>query len=245
MQTPKAPPRFFALISYVLYYDFRNRSGLRGHRHYSPNSMKDNSMQLRMLDVEGFILVGGESSRMGADKSRLVLRGKTTVQMVAQALESITTLVRTVGARATGDPQLANIPDDISQWGPLGGIHSALSSAGTEWCLIVACDLPFITAGLVGRLLTCIDGVDAVVPIQEDGRPQPLCALYRCRTCLVATKHSIAGGAHSPRALLDQISTRYVPFAEIADLENSEYFFFNVNTPADLEVAEKIAVRLS
>ena len=40
-----------------------------------------------MLDVEGFILVGGASSRMGADKSSLLLNGKTTVSLISKPFD--------------------------------------------------------------------------------------------------------------------------------------------------------------
>ena len=52
-----------------------------------------------MLDVEGFILVGGASSRMGRDKSQLMLGRQTTVEHIADALSDVATRIRLVGAR--------------------------------------------------------------------------------------------------------------------------------------------------
>jgi len=49
-----------------------------------------------MLDVEGFILVGGASSRMGRDKSRLMLGGQTTVELIAEAMANVASRVRLV-----------------------------------------------------------------------------------------------------------------------------------------------------
>ena len=79
-----------------------------------------------------------------------------------------------------------------------------------------------------------------MVPVQEDSRPQPLCALYR-RSCLNAAEESIAKGEHSPRALLDKVATRYVEFHELSDLNGAERFFLNVNTPDNYELAQKLA----
>jgi molybdopterin-guanine dinucleotide biosynthesis protein A len=110
--------------------------------------------------------------------------------------------------------------------------------------LVVACDLPFVTTDLLQRLLDLGIDADATVPIQVDGHPQPLCAVYRRPPCLAAADQSIANGEHSPRALLDKVTTRYVPFAEISDLAQAEFFFFNVNTPGDRRQAEKIAAGL-
>ncbi len=193
-----------------------------------------------MLDVEGFILVGGASSRMGRDKSRLVLGKQTVVERITLALSQVVTNVRIVGSRMNG---FSSVADVHKHWGPLGGIHAALLAATTEWSLIVACDLPFVTHDLFDRLIQfCDESNEAVVPVQDDSRPQPLCALYR-RSCLTAAEVSIAKGEHSPRALLDKVATRYVEFSELSDLAGSEHFFLNVNTPENYELAVKLAQR--
>jgi molybdopterin-guanine dinucleotide biosynthesis protein A len=75
----------------------------------------------------------------------------------------------------------------------------------SEYCLIVACDFPFITRNLFERLLdSMVDDADAVVPLQSDGRPQPLCAAYRISSCLSAAEKAILAGKHSPRDLLER-----------------------------------------
>lgn len=196
-----------------------------------------------MLDVEGFILVGGRSSRMGTDKSRLEFGGQTSVERIAAELRSITSRISLVGPSPTGcDPDLKIVPDTHEQWGALGGIHAALGACAAEWALIVACDLPFITRDLCSRLLTLGQegSPDAVVPIQPDGRPQPLCALYRREPCLLEAEKLIAEGEHTPRALLANVKTRWVRPDELIDLPGAENFFFNVNTPQDYERAKQI-----
>jgi len=193
-----------------------------------------------MLDVEGFILVGGASSRMGADKSQLLLGGRTNVERIADALRPVAEKISVVGSRAAAHGQLPNVPDLHERWGPLGGIHASLRVAKAEWCFVVACDLPFVTTELFGCLMMFIAGVDAVVPVQEDQYPQPLCAIYRCRPCLIAAEAAIARDEHSPRALLDKVSIRYLEFDELATLAGSDHFFFNVNTPEHYERAKEI-----
>src|ERR1051325_1485457 len=128
-----------------------------------------------MLDVEGFILVGGASSRMGADKSQPVLGGRTTVERIADALRPIAEKISVVGAHTAGTAQLPDVPDLYQRWGPLGGIHAALRAARAEWSVVVACDLPFVTDELLRRLMMFIEDIDAVVPVQSDKYPQPLC----------------------------------------------------------------------
>jgi molybdopterin-guanine dinucleotide biosynthesis protein A len=193
-----------------------------------------------MFDVQGFILVGGESSRMGKDKAQLMFGEQTSVELIAAALHNVTELITTVGGPPQNFEALPNIPDLQTGWGPLAGIETALHHAKFKHCLIVACDFPFVTATLFERLLTFIGDSDAVVPLQSDDRPQPLCAVYRTETCLPAAKAAIAADAHSPRNLLDRLRTRYVPFSMLSDLEASSYFFFNMNTPENYERARRI-----
>jgi molybdenum cofactor guanylyltransferase len=196
-----------------------------------------------MLDVEGFILVGGASSRMGRDKSRLMLGSQTTVERIAAAMAEIATRIRLVGGSDDRN-RFESVSDLTDSWGPLGGIQAALHAAEAEWCILIACDLPFVSAGLLQRLFELrsneTESFDAVVPVQADDYPQPLCALYRRLPSLDAADQAIRNGEHSPRALLDKVNARYVSFAEIADLAGAKNFFFNINTPQNYERAQRL-----
>jgi molybdenum cofactor guanylyltransferase len=195
-----------------------------------------------MFDVEGFILVGGQSRRMGEDKAALCFDGQPSIQRTAARMAPVTSRVCLVGARHDqGRSPFENVPDIHPQWGALGGIHAALIACRSHWALIVACDLPFLTTELFGRLESLrADQVDAIVPIQPDQRPQPLCAIYRRVTCLPHVEWLIERDEHTPRALLAAVNTRWVEFSELEDLPGADQFFFNMNTPADLAKARKI-----
>jgi molybdenum cofactor guanylyltransferase len=193
-----------------------------------------------MPEIDGFILAGGASSRMGRDKSRLLLGGRTLVGLVADALSAATPRVRLVSARHEADDfGLRVIRDIFSHRGPLAGIHAALAHAESAWAFVASCDMPFVTGDLVLRLASYAEADhDAVVPVQPDGRPQPLCALYARDACLAAADELLRAGETRPRALLSRVRTRLVPFGELADLPRSSDFFTNVNTPDDYEKAE-------
>jgi molybdopterin-guanine dinucleotide biosynthesis protein A len=187
------------------------------------------------METEGFILAGGASSRMGEDKSRLSLGGRTFVESAAEALRAVSTRVSVVssrpGAESHGLPVVADLRFGL---GALGGLHAALAACRAEWAAVVACDLPFVTGELLARLSSArSDALDAVAPLQEDGRVQPLCAFYRARACAERVEELIRTDELRPRALLSRVRSRLVAFEELRDLEGSGRFFLNVNTPED------------
>jgi len=194
-----------------------------------------------MTDIEGFILAGGLSSRMGADKSQLRLAGRTFVELAAGALGAVASGVSVVGSRpgveAHGLPVVRDVHKGL---GALGGLHAALSACGAHWAAVVSCDLPFVTGELFARLASLRrEGSEAVAPLQEDGRPQPLCALYAAEECRAAAEELIRAGELRPRVLLRRVRTRWVTFEELSDLKGSRLFFTNVNTPAEYEGAKE------
>jgi molybdopterin-guanine dinucleotide biosynthesis protein A len=128
---------------------------------------------------------------------------------------------------------LPDVPDVYMAWGALGGVHAALSACSAEWAAVVACDLPFVTGDLLMRLKALSEDFDAVVPVQQDGRLQPLCALYRTRPCRARARELIEQGERRPRALIEVVRARRVTWEELADLSDAQLFFTNVNTPED------------
>jgi molybdopterin-guanine dinucleotide biosynthesis protein A len=196
-------------------------------------------LQTPITQVEAFILAGGASSRMGTDKSQLLLEDQTFVERIAATLLTVTDSIRLVGGRENS--KLSTVPDVYAQWGALGGLHAALSACRREWAIVVACDLPFVTSELFQYLASlrsdhdalCDALHDAIVPLQPDGRPQPLAALYRKDPCARRAAELIETGRRRPLDLLQSVNTRWVNFAEIANLRQAERFFVNINTPDD------------
>lgn len=193
-----------------------------------------------MLEIEGFILVGGRSRRMGADKAGLKLGGRSFIERVAEALDAVAGRVRVVGARDKTEMYALTVVQDVfPEWGALGGLHGALAACRAPWAAVVACDLPFVNGELFLRLASLRQNFDAVVPVQIDGRAQPLCALYRRKPCATRASELIAQGERRPRALLQKVKTRWVAPDELADLNGSSHFFANINTPEDYAQARE------
>ena len=185
----------------------------------------DGSLQKEISQLQGFILAGGQSSRMGTDKSQLRLENQTFTERIHQTLLAITDSVTVVRAEQ----------DVYPGWGALGGVHAALAACTSEWAIVVACDLPFVTSELFEYLASVRKDHEAVVPLQTDGRPQPLAALYRIEPCVARATQLIETGHRRPLDLLELVNTRWVPFSELTNLTQAEGFFVNINTPDDYD----------
>jgi molybdopterin-guanine dinucleotide biosynthesis protein A len=193
-----------------------------------------------MESIAGFILVGGESRRMGRDKSALTFKGQRFAERIAREVSAVAASVTIVGSNTAAlqlehSSNLPTAPDLYPHWGALGGVHAAIAACAADWALIVACDFPFVTGELFVRLANAREGFEAVAPIQSDSIPQPLCALYRVTPCLTRAVNLIESGERKPIALLQSVATRWILFSELADLKNANSLFDNINTPQDYD----------
>jgi len=182
---------------------------------------------------------------MGEDKAWLLLDGRP---LVARALAAARPAVdRLAVVVSPGSPHLERyreladrwdarlLPDPHDYRGPLGGIHTALADcAPGEAALVLACDLPFVTPGLLSllrRLHETASGL-VTVPRDESGRLQPLAAVYAA-DCLAPVAAMLAAGELKADRLLTRVAAREVAFSELAGLPGSARFFVNLNTPQD------------
>jgi molybdopterin-guanine dinucleotide biosynthesis protein A len=181
------------------------------------------------LSTAGYVLVGGSSSRFGADKALLDWQGRPLVLHVAREVEQAAGVVTLVGApERYAQLGLATIPDPVSGYGPLAGLRAALEHTTADWNLVVACDMPNLTAAFLGALLdtAAAHPSDLLLPHDPTGRAEPLCAVYH-RRCLPAIRAAIAQGLHKMTDAF--VSLRVLPLP-VADPSR----FANLNTPADL-----------
>ena len=182
--------------------------------------------------LQAFILAGGASSRMGTDKSRLRIEQQTFTERIAETLLELTDSVTIVGP-SLDESGLPSVVDVYPNWGALGGLHAALAACRREWAIVVACDLPFVTAELFRYLVSLRMDHDAVVPLQEDGRPQPLAAIYRAAPCEERAAELIEAGRRRPLDLLEAVDTQWVAFDQLRNFDQAQKFFANINTPED------------
>jgi len=200
-----------------------------------------------MLDVEAFILVGGMSSRMGKDKSGLRFGDRSAVALIAASLEVVSVAIRTVGGALPAVEGLVNIADAHDQWGPLAGIEAALCNSNSEYSVIVACDLPYLSAKWLEWLLSRAlrSRGEAVVPRTERGI-EPLAAVYR-RECGRPIAAAYARGVRKVSDAIKELRMDFVYPREWRRIDPNGLVLRNMNAPGDYEEALKwwAAERLS
>jgi molybdopterin-guanine dinucleotide biosynthesis protein A len=190
--------------------------------------------------ISAAILAGGRARRLGgADKASLPIGDARIIDRQLAALSTVADDIRIVANdrdRYAG-LGLRVIPDAVPDRGPLGGLYTALLDASHEWVLVLACDLPFVTAALLQRLVTesgTGQEIDAVVPRSARGL-EPLCAVYR-RRCVGLVLGRLERDELAVAGLLADLKVRELGPEALAPYDDGS-LFENVNTPHDHERA--------
>ena len=194
----------------------------------------------RLARVSGAVLVGGASQRMGRDKTHLELAGVPLAVRAARLLADLLEDVVLVGGDPPADAPGRRVPDPEGPRCALRGLLGALGAARGERVVVLATDLPLLTADLVLGLIAQ-PPADVVVPRNADGS-HPLCAVYRREPVLAAARAHLAEGRLALRALLDTMETRFVEGDALRALDPDESALLNVNDESDLARA-RAAVR--
>ncbi len=184
------------------------------------------------MSAAGFVLVGGRSTRMGRDKALVCVGDATLLDHVARAVQRATGHVTLIGPpdRYQNLGYLV-IPDKFADKGPLGGLHAALDSTESDWNLIVACDMPGITAEFLRTLIAAAEHSDADVIIpQTSSGLEPLCAVYH-RRCRDRARAALERNSLKMQDFVSDLRTQTAPVRDTSLLRN-------VNTPEDLAHAQ-------
>jgi molybdopterin-guanine dinucleotide biosynthesis protein A len=187
-------------------------------------------------DVSAFVLAGGKSLRMGRDKALLPVGTESFLTLALANVGAVNSAPVIVGDRSRYSTYGPVVEDQYAGCGPLGGIHAALASSGSEWNLVLSVDLPMMKPEfleyLVGVAGVCEEM--AVVP-KVEFQVQPLCALYR-RHMLPVVEQALQQGRYKVEPVLLEAGARFVTDDEIASAGFSgAEMFRNVNTPEDYE----------
>lgn len=190
-------------------------------------------------DIFGLVLAGGQSKRMGKDKTLLVYADKPQYECAYELLQKVCArvFVSTRNDKATA-VDFGNYPciydqPEFCNKGPVSGIMSAMSAYPEVSWLVLACDLPFVTVGTLrnlfekrsrGKLATAYKS-------EYDGLPEPLCAVWE-KGHLQQMLGYLQQGISCPRKILIKAGAHLLEVSTAGELDN-------INDPA--EAARAIA----
>ncbi|MBN1533984.1 MAG: molybdenum cofactor guanylyltransferase [Spirochaetes bacterium] len=185
-------------------------------------------------DISAAVLAGGMSSRFGQNKAMYHHNGKPLIQHVTGVLSGIFGEISVIAGHVDGDygSGYPVHPDLISGFGPLGGIHTALTLSRTEMTFIVASDMPLLNAGLIMHMLSLTAGYDIVAPC-VGGFYETLHAVYSKR-CLDPIMRLIGNNDRRVFAIYGEMRARVLGEDELRRFGDPAIMFKNVNSPGDL-----------
>lgn len=190
-------------------------------------------------DLSVAIIAGGQSSRMGSDKSFVPLLGR---RMIEHVLERVAALGQGETLLITNKPDLYaefNLPmfsDVLPGKGSLGGIYTALYHSRSAYTLCVACDMPLLNPALLRHMIALRaepgGPYDVIVP-RVEGYPEGMHALYG-RACLTPIRARLDADQLKIIGFYPQVRLRYLDEAEWQPFDAEGRSFQNVNTPDEL-----------
>ncbi len=174
------------------------------------------------------IMAGGKSSRMDADKSMLLIKGRAIIEVIYEQLrgtfDEILISANDAGKYAFVGAEV--VKDKATGQGPLMGIASAMEASGNELNFVAACDIPYIDIGFVKKMLGEAKGADIVIPTDDDGKYEPLFAVYR-KSALGAMNEVLKSGKRKIIDVFDLCRVKCIK------LEAKK--FTNLNTKTEYE----------
>jgi molybdopterin-guanine dinucleotide biosynthesis protein A len=196
-----------------------------------------------MLNLSVVIQAGGKSSRMGEEKALIPFIGE--ISLIEYILNQIgdlgnERLIITNDVNKYERLGLPVFPDVYPEIGPLGGIYSAIYHSRYQYCLILACDMPFVNLPLIDFMVAQAPDFDIVMPrLKHKDYAEPFRAIYS-KVCLNPIKEAIALGEKRVISFFKDVKIRFIDAVEISKFDPEGLTFFNINTPDDLIEARRL-----
>jgi len=209
------------------------------------------------MSVYGYVQAGGGSTRFGVDKALVEFNGKSLLERTCALLIPLCKTVRII-APSEKYPQ-APVPVVVDRWpgeGPLGGIVTALYHAddmsralaqmpgmaeeARSHCLILSCDMPFLSRDLLVFLRECAirSKAEVVVPKSSNGL-EPLCACWRSDAA-EDLHRTFERGVRKVTEAMKRLKMEVLDESVWKRFDTDGRLFWNMNTPEDYEEARKI-----
>ena len=187
--------------------------------------------------MNGIVLAGGESRRMGADKAFLKIAGLPMIEHVFRAIGTVVShiIVVTNSPDVYAHYNVEVTPDAVNQSGSLIGIYSGLLKSRDEYNFVVACDMPFLSRDLLSFMAGLAGSADVILP-KVEGFVEPLHAIYR-RSLLPVIEEHLKREQRQIKRIFEGLRVRYVTEGEVDRFDPERRSFVNLNRPDEYEKA--------
>ena len=189
-----------------------------------------NLIQEKIAPVKGLVLVGGKSTRMGQDKSKLNYFGKPQKEIAKEVLEN--SKLETYYAVQNASESKQEIFDTFLNLGPFGAICSAFQKDPNAAWFVLATDVPFVNDEIIQLVLKHRNPSKVATAIKGKSKEfvEPLIAIYEPKAYSILLQY-LAQGYSCPRKVLIN--------SDVEIVEVDDDFIRNINTPQAFEDAKK------
>lgn len=182
------------------------------------------------MNIEGVLLTGGKSSRMGEDKASIPVEGEVLSHRIVRGLLEQCNRVTTVGLEPLPLPNVDFIRDQEEYQGPL--VALSLLEPSAAFVFVASCDLVRFDHRVVAYLASKIGDAKAAMVIQ-DGYPQPLCSLYQSEA-FKTIKTAFASGERKLIRWASNLDPVFVSQDDLKAAGLDPRCFMGANTPEEL-----------
>ncbi len=172
-------------------------------------------------NASAVILAGGKSSRMGKDKSLLLIHGVPMIQHIYSQLTPYfkEILVATNNRKLFDFLDIKIVNDHETCRGPLAGISAGLEASKYDINFMVACDIPYINIRNVCKMINEAEGYDGVIPTTKGGYMEPMFAIYR-KSMLPAVRQTLLCGENKILKVFPYCNIKYMNLGKADWLRN-------------------------
>lgn len=191
------------------------------------------------IETAVVVLTGGTSRRFGSDKSVAMLNGMTLLEHVLSHIDLSFRIILVGDKSVVIQRPTISIREQPIHGGPVSALAAALPLVTEERVFLIATDMPFGSLALARLAGEWNENTQAIIPIDAEGFPQPLCALYSTKSLGNAL---IKLGTVENRSMKELI--HFIDYQKYSfDLDFVD-ILLDIDSPADLLAATRLAKKM-
>ncbi|AKN31686.1 molybdopterin-guanine dinucleotide biosynthesis protein MobA [Clostridium carboxidivorans P7] len=188
------------------------------------------------------ILCGGKSSRMGFDKSKIEIKGKYLIELIAEKLETVFDEVILVAEKKDKFKTLKyTVLEDLKkEYGPAGGMHTALKYANSKYVFFMACDMPIVNIEYIKYMMKIAEEDNCQCVLPQNGKwIEPMYAFYS-KDLIEEFEKGIDNNNLLLYDIIKNSKIHYIPEEVTRTYSEDLEMFVNLNYVKDLEILKKL-----